>query len=498
MNSSQTLRRVAGGREWAGLAVLALPSLLVSMDLTVLNLAVPGLSAALAPSGVQLLWIVDVYGFLLAGSLMTMGALGDRIGRRRLLLIGAGAFAAASLTAAAAGSAAALIAARALLGLAGATLMPSTLSLIRNMFADERQRTLAIGVWTAAFSAGGVAGPLIGGLLLQNFWWGSVFLAGVPVMILVLILVPMLVPEYRNPRPGPFDLAGAALSLVAVLAVIYGVKTTAAEGPGVVATSAIVLGLGVGGVFVRHQARVAHPLINLALFRRPAFGIALAANLLAFFTAFGTLLLLAQYLQSVLGLSPLWAGAWTVPSAIGFVLGCGIGPALAGRARPATVLAGGLLVAAVGFALLAWAGPGRGLAAVVGGSVIFFLGLAPVYILATDRVVATAPAEQAGAASALSETATELGSALGIAVLGTIAASVYAAAMADAAVTGPAAETVGGAVSSARALPAGSAEPLLAAAHDAFARGMASAAYVSVALLLVMAAVTWAVLRRDP
>src|SRR2546421_3684811 len=214
----------AGRREWAGLAVLTLPCLLYAMDLTVLNLAIPQLSRDLRPSSTQLLWIVDVYGFLAAGALVTMGTLGDRIGRRRLLLIGAAALAATSLLAAWSASAPTLIAARALLGVAGATIAPSTLSLIRGMFPDPRQRTAAISVWITSFSVGGAVGPLIGGVLLEWFWWGSVFLLAVPVMALLLVLGPLLLPEFRDPRAGRPDLVSAALSVAAVLAVIYGLK----------------------------------------------------------------------------------------------------------------------------------------------------------------------------------------------------------------------------------------------------------------------------------
>ncbi|HEY5451177.1 MAG TPA: MFS transporter, partial [Polyangia bacterium] len=178
----------AGRREWLGLAVLALPCLLYSMDLTVLHLAVPKLTTDLQPSSSQLLWIIDIYGFLVAGSLITMGTLGDRIGRRRLLLVGAAAFGAASIAAAFSTTATMLIATRALLGLAGATIAPSTLSLIRILFEDPRQRTTAIGIWITSYSVGGAIGPLVGGVLLETFWWGSVFLVGVPVMVLLLIV----------------------------------------------------------------------------------------------------------------------------------------------------------------------------------------------------------------------------------------------------------------------------------------------------------------------
>jgi MFS transporter, DHA2 family, multidrug resistance protein len=267
----------AGRREWIGLAVLALPCLLYSMDLTVLYLAVPALSADLEPSSAQLLWITDIYGFLLAGLLITMGTLGDRIGRRRLLLIGAAAFGAASVLAAFSTSAEMLIAARALLGVAGATLAPSTLSLIRNMFLDARQRTLAVGVWIASFSVGAAIGPLIGGGLLEFFWWGSVFLVAVPVMALLLALGPVLLPEFRDPAAGRLDLISAMLSLVAVLAAIYGLKKIAQDGLGWTAALALAAGIAFGIAFLRRQRALTYPLIDVRLFRAPAFSVSVAA-----------------------------------------------------------------------------------------------------------------------------------------------------------------------------------------------------------------------------
>jgi MFS transporter, DHA2 family, multidrug resistance protein len=268
----------AGRREWVGLAVIALPCIVYAMDLTVLNLALPALSRDLQPSSSQLLWIVDISGFLVAGLLITMGTLGDRIGRRRLLLIGAAAFALSSLFAAFSTSAEMLIAARALLGVAGATLAPSTLSLIRNTFNDRQQRTFAIGVWITSFSAGAAVGPLIGGLPLEHFWWGSAFLPALLVMGLLLAVGPRLLPEYSDPEAGRLDLISAALSLVAVLAVIYGLKRIAQDGVGWTAAVSIVAGLVVGAAFVRRQHRLADPLIDLRLFRLPAFNAALAAN----------------------------------------------------------------------------------------------------------------------------------------------------------------------------------------------------------------------------
>ena len=268
MTKLQALPRRAGAREWAGLALLALPCLLVSMDAHVLNLAIPQLTADLRPTNAQLLWIVDSYGFLVAGSLMTMGALGDRIGRRRLLLIGAAAFGLASLLAAFSTSPEMLIAARVLLGLAGATLMPSTLALIRVMFPDPRQRTTALGVWTASFALGGVLAPLVAGILLRHFWWGSVFLFAVPLIAVLLALGRALLPEFRE-HPAPrVDAASAALSLAGVLSAVYGLKRAAQSGVDPAAAVALALGIGLATAFLRRQRGRANPWIDLALFRR--------------------------------------------------------------------------------------------------------------------------------------------------------------------------------------------------------------------------------------
>jgi DHA2 family multidrug resistance protein-like MFS transporter len=494
---------LAGRREWVGLAVIALPCLLYAMDLTVLNLAVPKLSEALAPSSVQLLWIVDIYGFLVAGLLVTMGTLGDRIGRRRLLLAGAAAFAVASVVAAYSTSPGMLIAARALLGVAGATLAPSTLSLIRNMFADPRQRTVAVSVWITSFSVGGAIGPLVGGLLLEWFWWGSVFLPAVPVMALLLVLGPLLLPEFRDPHAGRLDLSSAVLSLVAVLAAIYGLKQLAQDGPGWMPVGCMLAGLLVGVGFVRRQRRLADPLIDLRLFANRAFSAALTTNLLSFFVGFGALLFTAQYLQLVLGLSPLQAGLWSLPSSAAFILGSMATPLLVRRAAPAVVMAAGLALAAVGFGLLTRLGPTAGLPLLVAGSVVFSLALAPVDTLATDLAVGAAPPQRAGAASAITETAAEFGGALGIAVLGVVGTAVYRGQLAHgipAGVPEPAAavarDTLGGAVAVAGQLPDRLGVPLLEAAREAFTQGLHVAAAVSAVAALAFAILVVVVLHE--
>ena len=493
----------AGRREWIGLAVIALPCLLYSMDLTVLNLAVPALSADLKPSSSQLLWIIDIYGFMVAGALITMGTLGDRVGRRRLLLIGATAFGAASVIAAFSTSAEMLIATRALLGLAGATLAPSTLSLIRNMFHDPQQRTVAIGVWVTSYSVGGAIGPLIGGVMLQYFWWGSVFLIGVPVMLLLLLVGPVLLPEFRDPEAGRLDLLSAALSLAAVLSVIYGLKRIAEDGLAWLPVLSIIAGLTLGVAFLRRQRTLTDPLIDIRLFRIPAFSISLGTYLIGTLVAFGAYIFIAQYLQLVLGLSPLSAGLWTVPSMAGFIVGSMLVPVIARRVRPAYLMGAGLVIAAVGFGILTRVDAASGLAAIVIGSVVYSVGIAPVVILATDLIVGAAPPERAGAASAISETSSELGGALGIAILGSIGTAVYRAVMAGgvpAGVPPQAAEaarsTLGGALGVAQGLPTHMGAELLGTAREAFVQALELAAVICTAAVIVTAIVVVLVLRR--
>jgi DHA2 family multidrug resistance protein-like MFS transporter len=493
----------ATSREWVGLAVLALPCLLYAMDLTVLNLAVPKLSAALRPTSTELLWIVDIYGFVLAGALIPMGVLGDRIGRRRLLLVGAAAFGCASVLAAFALNVEALIAARALLGLAAATLAPSTLSLLRSMFLDPKQRTFAVGVWIASFSAGGAIGPLIGGVLLQFYWWGSVFLINLPVMVLLLAVGPRLLPEFRDPRAGRPDILSAALCIGTVLAVIYGVKRIAGHGADWVATGGIVLGLVIGAVFLRRQRNLAEPFIDLGLFRRVTFTAALAINVFGFFVAFGTFLLIAQYLQLVIGLSPLVAGLWSAPSGIAFVAGAILTPRIVNQLKPVHVIAIGFVIAALGFGLLTQTGTTHDLEVVATAYAVFSFGLAPVFTLAADLIVSTAPPERAGAAAGISEMSTELGGALGIALLGSAVTFVYRGTVAGAlSSTLPpdafedARDTLGGALAVAGALPEQLGEALMSASRSAFVEAFQATALASAAITLIAAGAAVLILGR--
>jgi MFS transporter, DHA2 family, multidrug resistance protein len=478
-------------REWIGLGAIAVACVLYVMDLTVLHLAIPKISEDLRPSSSQLLWIIDIYGFMVAGSLITMGTLGDRIGRRRLLLIGAGAFGAASVLAAFSTSPEMLIATRALLGLTGATLAPSTLSLIRNMFLDATQRQVAIAVWITSFSVGAAIGPLLGGLVLEFFWWGAAFLLAVPVMALLMILGPRLLPEYRDPAAGRLDLTSAVMSLAAVLATIFGLKQIAQDGLGVVPAAFIAAGVAVAVAFVRRQGRLDDPLIDLRLFRSPGFAAALATYGLGVVVVFGGFLFLPQYLQLVLGLSPLEAGLWTLPWALAFVVGSQVTPRLARRIRPVRLMAGGMVLAAVGFAVFTTIDGESGFGVFLVGSVVFSLGLAPVFTLAIDLIVGAAPPERAGAASGIAETAAEFGGAFGIALFGSIGIAIYRGGIQDripvdvpAEAADVARDTLGAAAEVARQLPDGLGIRLMDAARDSFLQGLhLSAAIAAVGAL---------------
>ena len=492
----------AGRKEWIGLGVIAIACVLYVMDLTVLHLAVPAISADLKPSSSELLWIIDIYGFLVAGSLITMGTIGDRIGRRRLLMIGASAFGVASVLAAFSTSPEMLIATRALLGIAGATLAPSTLSLIRNMFLDPQQRTTAIGIWITSFSAGAAIGPLLGGVVLEYFWWGAVFLLAVPVMALLLILGPRLLPEYRDPNAGRPDLPSAALSLAAVLAVIFGLKQVAQNGVSVLAVAFMAAGLVFAYLFVARQKTLTDPFIDLALFRNRAFSASLATYGFGIFVVFGGFLFLPQYLQLVHGLSPLEAGLWTLPWALAFVVGSNVTPVIARRVRHAYVMAGGLVVAAVGFGVFTQIDGHSGFLVIAIGSVLLSLGTSPLFTLTNDLIIGSAPPERAGSAAGLSETSAEFGGALGIAIFGSIGVAIYRGAMADAVpssipveAANAARDTLGGAVEAAGTLPGTLGSDLINAARDAFTQGLHVAATISVVGSILLALLVLTLLR---
>ena len=475
------------------------------MDLTVLHLAVPALTEDLRPGSAQLLWIIDIYGFMVAGCLVTMGTLGDRVGRRRMLLIGAAAFGIASVLAAMSRTAEALIATRALLGIAGATVAPSTLSLIRNMFLDDRQRTVAISVWMTAFSAGGVLGPFVGGALLEFFWWGSVFLIAVPVpvMVIVLVLGPFLLPEYRDPAAGKPDLPSAALSIAAVLAMIFGLKEIAQDGLAGMLLLAMFGGAALGVLFVRRQRVLADPMIDMRLFENPTFTASVASYGLTIFVLFGGFLFLPQYLQLVRGMSPLSAGVWGVPSSLAFVAGAIMTPYL-GRTFPrATVMSIGLVVAAGGLAYFTRLHEATPMWGYLAASTLFALGSAPLFTMTNDLMIGGVPPERAGAAAGISETSAEFCGALAIAVFGSVGVAMYRSALTGVGLAAmppdamdAALATLGGAVVVAAELPSPSGAELLHAARQAFLLGIRTCAGIGAAGALALAVFVYARLRH--
>ncbi|GAA4507425.1 MFS transporter [Nonomuraea ferruginea] len=478
-----------GARAWLGLLVLALATLLLAVDNTVLMLALPHLAADLNPSATELLWITDVYGFMIAGFIITMGSIGDRIGRRRLLLIGAAAFAAASLVAAYSTTTVMLIGARVLLGIAGATIGPSALALVAGLFADARRRALAIGVFTACFMGGAAAGPVIGGVLLEHFWWGSVFLMGVPIMVAVLVGGLVLLPETRAEGSGRLDLASVAMSLAAILPLVHGLKELADDPGQPVAYAALGVGLAFGWAFVRRQRRLAEPLVDLRLFGDRSFSAALLILALAMVLQGGVYLFVSQHLQLVEGLSPLAAGLWMAVPALGLVAGSLAAPLVAGVFRPGLVVGAGLVVSAAGFAVVV---AGDGLGTLIAGVTIAFLGMAPVGALGLGFIVGAAPPERSGSASAMAECGGELGIALGIALLGSVGTAVYGGT-----VTSPhAGGSLGEALTAAAALPPGQAADLVAEAQAAFTQGLLVVTALSGVLVLGLAVTAMTLLRH--
>ncbi|GHH92387.1 MFS transporter [Streptomyces capillispiralis] len=480
---------------WLALSVLVLAVLLVAVDATVLGLATPYISEDLAPTGSQLLWIGDIYSFVIAGLLVSMGSLGDRIGRKRILLYGATAFGAISVLNAYAGTPELMILARALLGVAGATLMPATLALIRNLFHDPRERSLAIGIWGATASAGTAVGPILGGFLLEHFWWGSVFLINLPVMAVLVVVGIRLLPESRDPDPGPWDLTSVVLSLAGMVGVVYAVKETAAHGLGASALTAGLLGAGALYGFVHRQLTLPVPLLDMRLFRHRGFSGAVLADLLSILGLAGLVFFLSQYLQLVQGRGPLEAGLAELPAAIGAVAAGLLAGRAARRFSVRAVVAGGL--AAVGLALAALTVIGHSTGYPLLGSALLVVGAGAgfSFTVTADVILSSVPKEQAGAASAVSETAYELGAALGIAVLGSVVTGVYRGFDGPAGTPAAAHESLGGAVEAAAGLPAPVAASMLDAARQSFVDGLALAAGTGAVVLLAASAAAWFMLR---
>ncbi|UFU03865.1 MFS transporter [Ruania suaedae] len=488
-----------GRRRWVALGVLMLPVLLVAVDNTVLNFALPQISETLRPTGTQLLWVIDSYPLVLAGLLVPMGAAADRFGRRRLLLLGSAGFAVVSVAAAYAPSAAALVAARAMLGFFGAMLMPSTLSLLRHVFADRQERRTAIAIWAAAFGGGAALGPVVGGFLLEHFWWGSVFLLAAVVLAPLLVLGPLFLPESADPQARGVDPLSVLAVLTGMLALVLGIKTFAKDGVSLLAVVTFAVGVVVLTAFVRRQARVRHPMIELSLFRQGGFSGAVLINLLSVVALVGFLFFASQDLQLVHGLAPMRASLVLLPGVLGMIVAGLVAARLARRVRPVVIVAGGMLLSAGGYLLVA-----------VGSADLMLLGAAFAMVavgigaaetLSNDLILSLVPAEKAGAASAISETAYEVGAVLGTAVLGGLLTSAYARAVVVPPGVAPgeaaaARETLGGAVEVARGLPAEQGVALLTSAQEAFASGVWLTALIGALLVMTAAGIALATLRR--
>ncbi|WP_308198742.1 MFS transporter [Actinomadura litoris] len=491
----------AGRREWAGLVMLCLPTMLATVDINVTLLALPHIAKDLGSSDIQQLWITDVYGFVIASFLITMGTLGDRIGRRRVLLAGAALFIVASVLAATAGSTGALIASRAVIGLAGATLMPSVLAIITDMFRDPKQLSIAMGAWGSSIMLGLIGGPIVGGLLLGPFYWGSVFLIAIPVMAVLLITGPFLIPESRNPDARRLDLVSVVLSLGMIMPVVYGIKELSRDGWAVLPVVAIVVGVVLGAVFVRRQRSITNPLLDLNLFGIRSLSTGLALGLLVAMITGGTGLTVTLFMQMVRGITPVHVALWLIAPSIAMVVFGNMALGMSQKIRPAVVLAAGSVVAIAGLLVLTQVSVHGGMGVLLTGLILVYVGASPVGMMNSFLVMQAAPPDKAGSAGSLSSTSGELGAALGVAVFGVVGTSVYRHELdVPSGTPGPVADaansSIAGAVYGAPGTPTGPA--LLDSAEKAFTSGLHVVALSTIVLYIALAAIAYIGLRDLP
>jgi MFS transporter, DHA2 family, multidrug resistance protein len=487
------------------LGLLVLPAMLLFMMLTILFLAIPHLAADLAPSSTQTLWILDIYGFLMAGFLVLMGTLADRIGHRRLLMAGAAAFGVVSVLAATTDDPAMMIVWRAALGVAAATQMPATLGLIFAMFRDPRQRGVAIGAWAASISAGVALGPLLSGVLLESFSWRATFLIAVPVMAVVLIGAPLLLPGHHGVASGRLDVLSALLLLATVLPLIYGVKSIAMGEPVDVSSVAVAAAVLFGAWFVARQLRADTPLLDVRLFANRTVSGALGVFILAATALGGVYLMFTQYLQLVAELSPLRTGLAILPAALILIAVSMTSPILARRIRPGYVIATGLAVQVVGYLLLTQVDSASGLPLLLAGFIVLYPAVSPAMALTTDLVVGSVPPQKAGAAAGLSSTVNDLGISLGVAVIGSLSVARYRAEMNPAIPAGlpadvdkAARDDLHAATVAATHLPADAGATLLDTARAAFTTGLHAGAATAAAIAAVGAVLAAVTLRHIP
>ncbi|MGH4032903.1 MFS transporter [Actinomycetota bacterium Odt1-20B] len=495
----------AGRKEWTALGLLVLPALLLFMMLTILFLASPYLAADLEPSGTEILWILDIYGFLMASLLVLMGTVADRYGHRNLLVTGAALFGVFSVVAAMTDSPVMMIVWRAVLGIAAAMQMPATLGLIFSMFQDAKQRGVAIGVWAAAISGGVALGPLLAGLLLEAFSWRATFLVAVPVMAVVVIGGPLLLPRHQASQNNKLDLFSALLLVLTLLPFVYGIKSFATEDETARSIAAVVVGLAFGVWFVIRQLRSPAPLLDVRLFVNRTVGGALGVFVLAATGLGGVYLMFTQFLQQVKDLSPLRTGFAILPAALVLIVVATLSPVIARRVRPGYVIATGLAVQVVGYLLFTQIESTTGLPLVIAGFVVLYPAVSPSMALTTDLVVGSVPPEKAGAAGGLASTVNDLGISLGVAVVGTIGTAVYSDGLESKLPEGlppearaAADENLSGAVAAAQNLPDRLADPLLTVTKDAFAHGLNVGAGIAAAIAAAGALIAAITLRHVP
>ncbi|MFD7559623.1 MULTISPECIES: MFS transporter [unclassified Streptomyces] len=487
----QRLCAASGGtNRWVVLAVLCVSLVLVALDATILHVAVPSVTEDLRPGSMELLWIVDAYPLVCAALLILFGTLGDRVGRRRILLLGYGLFGVASAIAALADNAQVLIAARALLGIGGAMIMPATLSILRQVFPDRRERALAIGIWTAVAAIGAASGPVLGGFLIQHYWWGSVFLINIPLMALILPLGRWLLPESRGASDGPWDVLGALMAAAGVLGAVLGIKRLGAERHLLDPQALVPLALGLLllVLFVRRQKRREHPLIDMRMFSRAAFSTSVGCIVLAMLALVGLELIAVQYLQLVLHLSPLETGLRLLPLTFAAMAAGATGSYTLARIGPRMMVSLGFVLTALAVLLLTLMGQNDRPVLLTVGFVLLGFGLQTTLFAAYESMLSEAPVATAGGAASIGETSYQLGAGMGIALLGSVMNAAYRPGLAD--VPGvPAADSAGAANSLGEAYqiaahlggPAGAS--LYAAARHSFVHGLHVTLVVSAGLL---------------
>ncbi|MFI6286196.1 MFS transporter [Streptomyces sp. NPDC051018] len=487
------LRAAGGGaNRWVVLLVLCVSLLLVALDATVLHVAVPSVTEDLRPSGVELLWIVDAYPLICAALLILFGTLGDRVGRRRVLIIGYGIFGAASALAALATTPEVLIAARALLGVGGAMIMPATLSILRAVFPDRRERAMAIGIWTAVAAVGAATGPVVGGFLVEHFWWGSVFLVNIPLMALILPLARWLLPESRGALGGPWDVLGALMAAAGVLGVVLGMKRLGAgHGPLDAGTVLPLLaGLVLLALFVRRQRRREHPLIDIRMFATTTFSTSVGCIVLAMLALVGLQLIAVQYLQLILGLSPLETGLRLLPLTFAAMAAGATGSSTLRRLGPRRMAGWGFLLTAAAVLLLTPMGQHDRPLLLTTGFVLLGFGLQTTLFAAYESMLSEAPPERAGGAAAIGETSYQLGAGMGIALLGSVMNAAYAPAFSSlagvpASAGTAASHSLGEAYQVADRLGGSAGEVLRTTARHSFVHGLHVTLLVSAGLLLL-------------